>query len=83
MRVDVKNRAGARIGAWNNQKPEWTRPGFFINPMSHESPRSADLWKTRVGSYKVMRPRLVSHKTRRFDDDDPCYQGFHHEFFGV
>lgn len=84
MRVDVNSRAGARIGAWENQRPEWTRLGFFINPMSHESPRSADLWKTRAGSYKLMRPWFVSHKTRRFDDDDnPYYQGLQHELFGV
>ena len=83
MRVDVNNRAGARIGAWKNQKPEWTRPGFFIDPMSHESPRSADLWKTRGGTFKAIRHCIVSHKTRRFDDDNPCCQGFQHEPFGV
>jgi len=80
----VNRRAGARICARENQKPEWTRLGFFINPMSHESPRSAGLWKTRMGTYKALRNWLVSHKTRSFDDgDNPCYQGFQHEPFGV
>ena len=58
-------------------------PVFFIDPMSHESPRSADLWKTREGTYKAIRHCIVSHKTRSFDDDDTCYQGFQHELFGV
>jgi len=83
MRIDVNSRAGARTGAWKNQKPEWTRIGiFFIDPMSHESPQSADLWKTRGETHKAIRHWLVSHKTRRFDDDDPCYQESL-ELFGV
>ena len=44
------------MGAWENQKPEWTRPGFFIDPMSNESPRSADLWKTKEGTLGTNTP---------------------------
>lgn len=83
MRFDVRNRAGASVVAWKNHIPEWTRLGFFIDQMSHESPRSADLWKTRERTYKAIRPWFVFHKTRRFDDDDPCFQGFRQELFGV
>lgn len=55
---------------------------FFIETMSPESPLSADLWKTRKGTFRVIRPWFVSHKTRR-SDDEPCYQGFKYELSGV
>ena len=83
MRIDVRNRAGASGLPGKTKYLSGPASVFFIQTISHESPRSADLWKTRTGTYKVKRPWFVSHKTRRFDDDNPCYQGLQHEPFGV